>query len=372
MHVTVFAHAATIDKAKVEFKAAQPDSSGYFNVEMRLSGLSFRVFQFALRYDPTVAVPVDRSGNPAASFDAFATKSQDTGWLSTVGTELNAQTGLIDLSAYIMPGSTGGPLNGQYEAVIGSDGLLVYTFRFKAIKTGNMAFQLASQEKGEPYRPACPEGVIIENESGPVPATLVFDIPATLGTSQTVDYTGASESNTQPQTAPTADELLGECLVLKIDSSVLVANSGVTAFYPGEKTVVPFIDASNRTFVPLRFIAEKFGAKVEWLGDTRTAVITSGNTEIKMSIGDSFYYKNGVKCDMDCSAQLIGSTSGYARTVVPVRFVAEALGKKVVWDENSHFVIIAPGDYGWDNSGKTEAEVIKKANSLLTMYGNFV
>ena len=367
------AFAETSNNAKVEFKVTEPDTNGIINVEMRISSLTFRVFQFALRYDPKVAVPVDKNGNPADSFESFAVKSQDTKWLSTVGTELNAKTGLIDLSAYIMPGTTGGPLNGNYEAVIGSDGLLVYTFYFKVIKTGDMAFQIATEEKGEPYRPACPEGIIIDNENGHVPATVVFNIPQVLGTSKTEVYTGTSAPATQPQTInPTADELLNECLILKIDSNVLVANSGVTEFYPGEKTVVPFIDSTNRTFVPLRFIAEKLGAQVEWLSATKTAVIKSGDTEIKMSIGDSFYYKNGIKCSMDTASQLIESTPGYVRTVVPVRFVAEALGKTVAWDGNSSFVIVAPGNYKWGNNSKTETDVIKKANSLLLMYGNFI
>jgi hypothetical protein len=35
----------------------------------------------------------------------------------------------------------------------------------------------------------------------------------------------------------------------------------------------PPIIENGRTFVPLRFIAESFGAEVEWIAETRTIVI---------------------------------------------------------------------------------------------------
>ncbi|RLD12215.1 MAG: copper amine oxidase N-terminal domain-containing protein, partial [Caldiserica bacterium] len=54
---------------------------------------------------------------------------------------------------------------------------------------------------------------------------------------------------------------------------------------PGNKNVVPFILPPGRTMVPIRFISEAFGATVGWDGDTRTVTIVWGSTTIKLTIG---------------------------------------------------------------------------------------
>lgn len=41
----------------------------------------------------------------------------------------------------------------------------------------------------------------------------------------------------------------------------------------------------DRTMLPVRFVAENLGASVAWDGATATATITSGSTEIKITIG---------------------------------------------------------------------------------------
>jgi uncharacterized protein YkwD len=53
---------------------------------------------------------------------------------------------------------------------------------------------------------------------------------------------------------------------------------GESTAYVNDKPVildVPAIIISSRTMVPLRFISESLGAKVEWNGDTRTVLITT-------------------------------------------------------------------------------------------------
>ena len=56
----------------------------------------------------------------------------------------------------------------------------------------------------------------------------------------------------------------------------LVLNSQ-TAFYNNEayKLDVPQQEINNRTLMPLRFVAEKFGFDVDWDGETRTVIITT-------------------------------------------------------------------------------------------------
>ena len=83
----------------------------------------------------------------------------------------------------------------------------------------------------------------------------------------------------------------------------------------------------NRTMLPVRFVAENLGASVAWDGATSTATLTSGDIEIKITIGAATATVNGEEKPLDAPAFIENS-----RTYLPVRFVAEALGAAVAWD----------------------------------------
>ena len=83
----------------------------------------------------------------------------------------------------------------------------------------------------------------------------------------------------------------------------------------------------SRTMLPVRFVAESLGATVAWDGATSTATLTSGTTEIKITIGATTAIVNGEEKPLDAPAFIENS-----RTYLPVRFVAEALGATVAWD----------------------------------------
>lgn len=75
--------------------------------------------------------------------------------------------------------------------------------------------------------------------------------------------------NWNSETSTTEIRFDGNRMQLVLDSK--------TAFYNGEayKLDVPPQAINNRTLMPLRFVAEKFGFNVGWNGDTRTVVITT-------------------------------------------------------------------------------------------------
>ncbi len=100
-----------------------------------------------------------------------------------------------------------------------------------------------------------------------------------------------------------------------------------------EMDVAPFIQ-SSRTFVPVRFVSEGLNEKVAWNGKTREVII-SGSKSILLEIGDRKYLVNGEEREMDVAPLIQNS-----RTFVPVRFVSEALGYEVTWEETLKKVII--------------------------------
>lgn len=97
--------------------------------------------------------------------------------------------------------------------------------------------------------------------------------------------------------------------------------------------VPPMID-KGRVLVPMRAIFEALGANIAWNGKTQTVTGTKGNTKIELVIGGAAY-KNGQKIALDVPARIVDS-----RTMVPLRFVSEALGAKVEWDGTTKTVTI--------------------------------
>ena len=73
--------------------------------------------------------------------------------------------------------------------------------------------------------------------------------------------------------------------------------------------------------IPLLLIAEAMGADVNWNGNTQTVTITQGVTVITLVIDQPL--PNGL------GIPIIRNN----RTFVPLRFVAEALGADIEWDE---------------------------------------
>ena len=130
---------------------------------------------------------------------------------------------------------------------------------------------------------------------------------------------------------PLSEKISGFAKVVN-DTAVTVVRMtlGQTTYTVGgvQKTmdVAPIIRQS-RTMLPVRYVAEALGAKVDWDGKTSTAIITGDSVEIRITVGSSSATVNGTAVSLDSPAFIESS-----RTYMPVRFVAEALGAKVDWD----------------------------------------
>lgn len=83
---------------------------------------------------------------------------------------------------------------------------------------------------------------------------------------------------------------------------------------------------NDRTMVPMRVIFEKLGAKVDWDATTQTAIGSTKNTTVKITIGKDYLLKNDNIVVLDSHAVVISG-----RTLVPVRAIAESLDCKVEW-----------------------------------------
>jgi arylsulfate sulfotransferase len=87
---------------------------------------------------------------------------------------------------------------------------------------------------------------------------------------------------------------------------------------------IPYINSDSRTLVPVRFVSEALGCQVDWNDTERSVTIAKAGTVIKMTIGSQVYSINGQEKTMDTVPVIAND-----RTMVPVRFVSEALGAQV-------------------------------------------
>jgi hypothetical protein len=111
--------------------------------------------------------------------------------------------------------------------------------------------------------------------------------------------------------------------------SVSVAANDVTVIIDDsvQNYDVPPQIISGRLMVPMRGIFEALGAMIEWSPEDQIVIALTVDTLIMLQIGEANAFVNGDLKPLDQPATIVGG-----RTLVPLRFVAEALGADVNWD----------------------------------------
>ena len=126
-----------------------------------------------------------------------------------------------------------------------------------------------------------------------------------------------------------------------------------TAAYASEKPIaviangeqltfdVPPILHNNRTLVPFRAIFEAYGAvDIAWNQELQKATGSVDGTTIELTVGSNKAFVNGSYLELD-----VPPIVKNGRVLVPIRFISEALGYDVEWDDAKRAVIIKSPDY---------------------------
>ncbi len=115
------------------------------------------------------------------------------------------------------------------------------------------------------------------------------------------------------------------------DDSIKVVIDGVNQTYD----VMPVI-VNDRTLVPMRGIFEALGAEINWDDATKTVVGTKGDVKVTLTIGNNVAKVGDTEVTLDSPATIVSD-----RTMVPVRFISEAMGCKVNWIADTRTVDIS-------------------------------
>lgn len=121
--------------------------------------------------------------------------------------------------------------------------------------------------------------------------------------------------------------------VTSFAGDITVKVNGAKVDFPDVK---PYTDKSERTLVPIRFVADNLGAETSWNEEKQIATIKKDDKVIDICIRCKKVFVNGKQVETDS----IGEKKDDLRTMVPLRFISEMFGAKVGWDEKTLTVTI--------------------------------
>jgi len=130
--------------------------------------------------------------------------------------------------------------------------------------------------------------------------------------------------------------LLGLLLILPAPAASAAAPS-VQVVVDGRVVLFdqPPRNVGGRVLVPLRGVFERLGAFVQWEPRARTVIAGRPGTQVVLVIGNPRAAVNGRPVSLDVPPLIIGG-----RTLVPLRFVSQALGARVEWEALTRTVFI--------------------------------
>ncbi|OAB29587.1 copper amine oxidase N-terminal domain-containing protein [Paenibacillus macquariensis] len=145
------------------------------------------------------------------------------------------------------------------------------------------------------------------------------------------------------------------CVVMVTVLSGTVSASSKAVSVVVNKKLLSFPDAKpyvegSRVMIPVRFVSEALGAKVDY--KNKTVLIDKDGKNISMKVDSKIVLANGKKIILDVPVRIKEN-----RTFVPLRFVSEALNAKVEWNVEKYLVSITTsnstsGEAEPDSSGK--------------------
>lgn len=131
--------------------------------------------------------------------------------------------------------------------------------------------------------------------------------------------------------------------VILVKSTVVIGSTKLIKNINGVEAdvnmdVAPFIK-DGRTMLPLRYIAEALGFKVDWDRATRTVTLTDKEFKVQIPVETNKIIVNGSTYYSDANPVLRNG-----RTMLPVANIARALGLKdgtdILWDANTRVATI--------------------------------
>jgi len=127
---------------------------------------------------------------------------------------------------------------------------------------------------------------------------------------------------------------------------------------------VPPAVVDGHTLVPVRAVAEALGARVDWVPERQEVNVVHRSRQIRLRVGVGEALIDGRVIRLAAAPQVVGE-----RVVVPLRFMAEAIGAFVAWDPRGPSIHISSNPHHLPAGGVVLAAVspgqVANARSLV-------
>lgn len=129
------------------------------------------------------------------------------------------------------------------------------------------------------------------------------------------------------------------------------------------------ITRRSRMLVPAKFFAENFGAKIEWDGPTRTALITTDTKQIKITANKAYMVVNGKQIALEVPAELFEG-----RMYIPLRAITDVFGQNIYYTNG--IAVLSPTSISPETLSSEEISIFgryfnaRKDNDQDELYGN--
>ena len=132
-------------------------------------------------------------------------------------------------------------------------------------------------------------------------------------------------------------------IILQIDNPLMNVNGKDK---PIEKSgdVAPFI-SNGRTLLPLRKVAEEFGAEVNWIDEEKKINLIYKDNQISLWIDSDGATVNGEFLYLDSAPVIVNG-----KTYLPIRFIADSFGWELDWNGHEKTVTLSVNQDNYSNS----------------------
>lgn len=105
----------------------------------------------------------------------------------------------------------------------------------------------------------------------------------------------------------------------------------------------PMIE-NERVLIPLRAAANALGCDdISWNNETKKATLEKNDTYLEIIVGSNTAFVNGKETKLDTAAKIVND-----RILVPIRFVGENFGAKILWNNKTYTVEIEKNGHNID------------------------
>ncbi|MDQ0194927.1 stalk domain-containing protein [Paenibacillus wynnii] len=96
------------------------------------------------------------------------------------------------------------------------------------------------------------------------------------------------------------------------------------------------VTINNVNYVPLRGVFEQLGVSIQWDQSSATVTASKGAQTMEYTLGNSYARINNIEMVMSSPSRIIEGS-----VMVPLRFVGEAFGAKVIWNATARSIMIS-------------------------------